>query len=64
MSSIGPNASQRPERPVLEPIAVVGMACRFPGGTNPDEFWDFLARGGDAVREIPAERETIQCIFV
>ncbi len=32
------------------------MACRFPGGANPGEFWDFLARGGDAVREIPAER--------
>jgi myxalamid-type polyketide synthase MxaB len=40
----------------LEPIAVVGMACRFPGGQTPDDFWDFLARGGDAVREIPAER--------
>src|SRR6516164_4326897 len=40
----------------LEPIAVVGMACRFPGGMNPDEFWEFLARGGDAIREIPAER--------
>jgi myxalamid-type polyketide synthase MxaB len=36
------------------------MACRFPGGTNPDDFWDFLARGGDAVCEIPAERWDIE----
>ena len=48
--------TQTPAGKRLEPIAVVGMACRFPGGANPDEFWDFLVRGGDAVREIPAER--------
>ena len=39
-----------------EPIAVIGMACRFPGGANPSDFWDFLASGGDAVSEIPADR--------
>ena len=39
-----------------EPIAVIGMACRFPGGSTPEEFWEFLARGGDAIREIPPER--------
>jgi myxalamid-type polyketide synthase MxaB len=51
-----PDPQQTPARQGLEPIAVVGMACRFPGGANPDEFWDFLARGGDAVREIPPDR--------
>jgi acyl transferase domain-containing protein/7-keto-8-aminopelargonate synthetase-like enzyme/acyl carrier protein len=39
-----------------EPIAVIGMACRFPGGSTPEEFWEFLVRGGDAIREIPPER--------
>jgi acyl transferase domain-containing protein len=39
-----------------EPIAVIGMACRFPGGANPSDFWDFLVSGGDAVSEIPADR--------
>ncbi len=39
-----------------EPIAVVGMACRFPGGGNPEEFWEFLQNGGDAMRDIPKER--------
>src|ERR1700691_6300849 len=44
------------ERAHHEPIAIVGMACRFPGGDNPEAFWEFIARGGDAVREVPPER--------
>ena len=40
-----------------EPIAVIGMACRFPGGANtPEAFWQVLASGADTVREIPADR--------
>ena len=40
-----------------EPIAIVGMACRFPGGANsPDQFWDLLRNGVDAIGEIPASR--------
>ncbi|MGB3444311.1 MAG: amino acid adenylation domain-containing protein [Actinophytocola sp.] len=31
-------------------IAIIGMACRFPGATNPDEFWDNIAGGTDLVR--------------
>ena len=39
------------------PIAIVGMACRFPGGADdPDAFWDLLARGADTITEIPASR--------
>jgi phthiocerol/phenolphthiocerol synthesis type-I polyketide synthase C len=38
-------------------IAIVGMACRFPGSvTSPDEFWELLRSERDAVTEIPAER--------
>jgi myxalamid-type polyketide synthase MxaB len=59
----GPLQPQAPAKKSLEPIAVVGMACRFPGGVNPDEFWDFLARGGDAVREIPAERWDVDAYY-
>jgi len=46
-----------------EPVAVVGMACRFPGGDTPDAFWEFLARGGDAVTEIPPERWDVDAYY-
>ncbi|MEV7561061.1 type I polyketide synthase, partial [Streptomyces sp. NPDC089795] len=38
----------------IEPIAIVSMACRFPGGiSTPDEFWQLLSQGGDAIGEFP-----------
>jgi acyl transferase domain-containing protein/NADP-dependent 3-hydroxy acid dehydrogenase YdfG/acyl carrier protein len=38
-------------------IALIGMACRFPGDVNgPGEFWDFLLSGGDGIVEVPPER--------
>ncbi|NEQ63906.1 MAG: polyketide synthase, partial [Moorea sp. SIO4A1] len=40
-----------------EPIAVVGMACRFPGGADsPQKLWQLLSDGVDAIREIPPKR--------
>lgn len=39
-----------------DPIAIVGMGCRFPGANNPDEFWNLLRDGVDAVSEVPADR--------
>lgn len=40
-----------------EPIAIVGIGCRFPGGIDtPQSFWDFLVRGGDGTCEVPESR--------
>ncbi|GAB1694993.1 type I polyketide synthase [Krasilnikovia sp. M28-CT-15] len=39
-----------------EPIAVVGMACRFPGAPDLDAYWRLLLDGMDAIDEIPADR--------
>ncbi|MEV0331114.1 beta-ketoacyl synthase N-terminal-like domain-containing protein, partial [Micromonospora echinospora] len=42
---------------VDEPIAIVGMACRYPGGVqNPDQLWELLATGGDGIGEFPTDR--------
>nr|MDQ3933965.1 acyltransferase domain-containing protein [Actinomycetota bacterium] len=40
-----------------EPIAIVGMSCRFPGGvSSPDDLWRLLESGTDAISELPADR--------
>jgi phthiocerol/phenolphthiocerol synthesis type-I polyketide synthase C len=63
----GPPADERPVavaetdggRPAAgadEPIAIVGIGCRFPGADRPAAFWRLLSDGVDAITEIPADR--------
>ena len=45
------------ENRASEPLAIVGMSCRFPGGVgSPDELWELLVSGGDAVSGLPTDR--------
>jgi len=40
-----------------EPIAIIGMACRFPAGANsPEQYWNLLDQGTDGVTEAPDTR--------
>ncbi len=47
-----------------EPIAVVGIGCRFPGGVNmPEDYWKLLHEGRDAVTEVPADRWDLEAFY-
>ena len=48
----------------IEPVAIVGMGCRFPGGArDPQSYWQLLINGVDAITEIPADRWPIAAFY-
>lgn len=48
----------------VEPIAVVGIGCRFPGGADsPKTYWELLQEGRDAVVEVPADRWSNDALY-
>ncbi len=46
-----------------EPIAIVGLACRFPGAPDADAYWRLVSGGVDAIREVPADRWDNAALF-
>jgi hypothetical protein len=53
----------RSETRVAEPIAIVGMACRFPGAADLDAFWRLIRDGLDATGPIPSSRWDVDGLF-
>nr|BFD89410.1 hypothetical protein KitaXyl93_07700 [Kitasatospora sp. Xyl93] len=54
-----PAPSTERRQPSHEPVAIVGIGCRFPGGPDPSAFWRLLVEGGDAVGPVPAARREL-----
>ncbi len=47
-----------------DPIAIVGIGCRFPGGaSSPEAFWNLLRRGKDAIVDVPKDRWDIRKFY-
>jgi len=46
-----------------EPIAIIGLGCRFPKAKNPNEFWQLLKNGVDAITEVPKSRWDIKTFY-
>lgn len=46
-----------------EPIAIIGIGCRFPGANGPEAFWQLLRDGVDAIAEVPAQRFDLHAFY-
>src|SRR4051794_3326846 len=55
------------ERARTEPIAIIGMGCRFPGAAGnvcgPEDLWRLLHAGVDAIREVPPDRWDLDAYY-
>ena len=46
-----------------EPLAIVGMACRFPGAPSLDAFWSLLREGREAIRDVDPLRWDVESFY-
>lgn len=47
----------------MEPIAIIGIGCRFPGAKDPESFWQLLHEGVDAIAEVPKNRWDVDAYY-
>ncbi|KST62480.1 type I polyketide synthase [Mastigocoleus testarum] len=47
----------------MEPIAIIGIGCRFPGAQDPESFWELLHNGVDATAQVPSNRWDIDRFY-
>jgi len=59
----GESTESRPEGKENDPIAIIGMGCKFPGASGLDEFWTLLRNGVDAISEIPQDRWDVGALY-
>ena len=58
-----PRSGSRAEAAGADPVAIVGIGCRFPGVAAFEKFWTLLRNGVDAISEIPRERWDIDALY-
>ncbi|MFF0110352.1 type I polyketide synthase [Streptomyces hirsutus] len=58
-----PHDPARAAETASEPIAIIGMAGRFADATSPEQLWDMLLQGRDAISDIPPERYDIDAVY-
>ncbi len=65
MRSAAHSAAKTGQDPLAqpEPIAIIGIGCRFPGAKDPLAFWQLLHDGVDAITEVPAERFNLRAFY-
>ncbi|MBW4511499.1 MAG: acyltransferase domain-containing protein [Scytonematopsis contorta HA4267-MV1] len=47
----------------MEPIAIIGIGCRFPGAENPESFWHLLRHGMHTITEVPSTRWDVDALY-
>lgn len=47
----------------MEPVAIIGMGCRFPGAPDPHALWHLICKKGDAITEVPTSRYDVNAVY-